>query len=90
MTEPENDLFLPRAEIKAETLQAVIIPAPPGKGRFLRAIMADGDCFATFDELTQGEREIVLDFIMRYAGQVNVTKPEVKKLPKPKPNYKRN
>ena len=79
MTEPENDLFLPRDEIKAETLQSVIIPAPCGKGRFLHAIMADGDCYATFDELTPREREIVLEFIMRYAGQTNVTKGEAKK-----------
>lgn len=66
---------LPRAQITAQTLESVIIPAPAGKDRFFHAVMTDGDCYATFEELTHEEREIVLAFILRYAGQINVTKP---------------
>ena len=75
ITAEELEAFtLPRAQITAQTLESVIIPAPAGKDRFLHAIMTDGDCYATFEELTHEEREIVLSFILRYAGQVNVTK----------------
>lgn len=68
-------LPLPNTPIKRRTLQAVVIPAPPGP-TLARYIMSDGEKFAYFQDLSQEEKNIVLEFLLRYAPPLIARKPK--------------
>lgn len=65
---------LPSTPITRRTLQAVIIPAPKGN-TLTRFILEDGERYAHFEELTQDEKNTVLEFLLRYAAPVVARKP---------------
>ena len=68
------DMHLPNTPIKRRTLQAVIIPEPK-RATLTRYVMTNGEKYARFDELTPKEREIVLEFLLRYAPPFTVERP---------------
>ena len=70
-----ESLPLPNTPIKRRTLQAVVIPAPPGP-TLARYIMSDGEKFAYFQDLSQEEKNIVLEFLLRYAPPLIARKPK--------------
>lgn len=72
---PAEGLKLPNTPIKRRTLQAVIIPPPQG-ATLTRYIMSDGERYAKFEELTAKEREIVLEFLLRYSPPLIARKPK--------------
>lgn len=70
-----ESLPLPNTPIKRRTLQEVIIPAPQGP-TLARFILSDGERIARFQDLTQAEKNIVLEFLLRYAPPLDAKKPK--------------
>lgn len=70
-----ESLPLPNTPIKRRTLQEVIIPAPQGP-TLARFILSDGERIARFQDLTQDEKNIVLEFLLRYAPPLDARKPK--------------
>jgi len=66
---------LPNTPITRRNLQAVIIPAPKGN-TLTRYITADGERYAHYEDLTQEEKNIVLEFLLRYAAPLIARKPK--------------
>jgi len=79
-----ESLPLPNTPIKRRTLQAVVIPAPPGP-TLARYIMSDGEKFAYFQDLSQEEKNIVLEFLLRYAPPLIARKPKRRTSPEDAP-----
>ena len=68
-------MHLPNTPITRRTLQAVIIPPPQG-ATLTRYVMSDGERYAKLEDLTAKEREIVLEFLLRYSPPLIARKPK--------------
>ena len=77
MRKKSDEMHLPNTPIKRRTLQAVIIPEPK-RATLTRYVMTNGEKYARFDQLTAREKEIVLEFLLRYAPPFTVERPKAR------------